>query len=71
MIHSRRLHAFEAVRPGRRVYIAHCVANPFLFGVKFDMLACGNFESNTLACRLEFACRNVIYFTAELRNGLR
>ena len=70
VVHACRLHPFEAVRPGRRVDVAHSVADPFLFRIEFDMMTGRNLESNPLTGRFELSGRNVIYFAAEGRDRL-
>src|SRR5947209_3008919 len=68
VVHACRLHAFQAVWPWCGIDIAHPIADPFLFRVKFNMMARRNLKSNSLAGRFELARRNVIYFAAEIRN---
>src|SRR6267142_1549050 len=69
VVHACRLHTFQAVWPWCGIDIAHSIAGLFLFCVKFNMMARRNLKSNPLTGRFELACRNVVYFAAETRNG--
>src|SRR6266404_2811109 len=69
MVHARRLHTSETIRPWSGIHISQPVTDLLLFRVQLYVVAGWNLKSNPLSSCFQFACGDVLHLATEVFDG--